>query len=90
MGYAYQEKSSWYDDQPLDLGSGRVITRAEMKTLITDDLGTAIGIWKEYKRFGLHHGKGPEGESYETMMLINAFEDEYEDAVAEAANKAGN
>lgn len=90
MGYAYQEKSSWYDEQPLDLGSGRVITRAEMKKLITDDLNKAIGIWKDYKRYGFYHNKGPGGESYETKLLIDAFEDEYDDAVAEAANKAGN
>jgi hypothetical protein len=61
-----------------------------MKKLITDDLSKAIGIWKDYKRFGLYHHKGPEGESHETLMLINAFEDEYEEAVADAADKAGN
>lgn len=61
-----------------------------MKELLTDDLWQSMRIWKDYKRFGLYHHKGPEGESYETMLLINAFEDEYEEAVTEMTKKAGN
>ncbi len=61
-----------------------MLKRKEMKGLLTDDLWAAIKIWKDYKRFGLYNGKGPLGENYETLMLINQFEDEYEEAISSA------
>lgn len=68
----------------LDLGSGRMFKRKDMKALLTDDLWAAIKIWKDYKRFGLYNGKGPLGENHETLLLINQFEDEYEEAISSA------
>ncbi len=58
-----------------------------MKQLLTPDLYKAIGIWKDYQRFGLPHGKGPMAESSELIDLINAFQDEMDDAVASNADK---
>jgi hypothetical protein len=66
------------------LGSGRIITRAEMRTLLTEDLWDAIRIWKDYRRFGLPNGSGKQGETSELVDLVSAFENEYDDAVAAA------
>jgi len=41
-----------------------------------------VEIWKEYGRFGLPHGSGPAGETWEYITLISAFEDEKEAAIA--------
>jgi len=59
-----------------------VITRSELKTYLTDELFEAVEIWKEYGRFGLPHGSGPAGETWEYITLISAFEDEKEAAIA--------
>jgi hypothetical protein len=66
-----------------------MLKRKEMKALLTDDLWIAMRIWKDYKRFGLPNGKGPLEESHETLMLINGFEDEFEDAIASAKEERG-
>lgn len=58
-----------------------------MRRLLTADLWMAIGIWKDYQRFGLPHGKGPLAESSELIDLITAFQDEMDDAVASNADK---
>lgn len=60
-----------------------------MKALLTDDLWAAIKVWKDYKRFGLPNGKGLLEENHETIMIINGFEDEYEDAIASANEERG-
>lgn len=60
-----------------------------MKALLTDDLWAAIKVWKDYKRFGLPNGQGPLEENHETILIINGFEDEYEDAIASANEERG-
>lgn len=74
----------WYDDQPLDLGSGNIIRRGDLKKLLTEDLWDAVRLWQDYKRFGLFHGRGPEAETAEYVDLISALEEEYDGALAQA------
>lgn len=56
-----------------------------MKELLTADLWDAVRLWSDYKKFGLFHGEGPAGENAEYIMLIRAFESEYDEVVAEAS-----
>lgn len=62
------------------------IRRGDLKRYLTDELYEAIGIWKEYTRFGLPHGAGAAAETYEYIALVSAFEDEREAAVAGKRN----
>lgn len=80
---------AWYDDQPLDLGSGNVMRRGDLKRLLTDDLWDAVRLWKDFKRFGLPHGGGPQAETAEYIGLIDALEDEYEDVQGYVRKKNG-
>ena len=64
-----------------------LIRRGDLKEYLTDDLYEAIDIWKEYGRFGLPHGGGPVAETYEYIMLIRAFEEEKEAAIAAKRGK---
>lgn len=78
-----ERKSEWYDDQPVDLGAPYgLMTRREIYRLYTDDLEHAVGLWKDFRRFGLPHGGGCAGECEEYVALIRAFEDEYEAALS--------
>lgn len=90
IGVVFEDKPEWYDDQPIDLGSGRMVKRGELKTLINDDLFQAVRIWKNWRRYGLHHGRGPDGECSETMEIIDALEDEHDEAIAAASSTAAN
>jgi hypothetical protein len=44
-------------------------------------------LWKEYRRFGLPHGAGIAGETYEYVTLIDAFECEFEACMADRRKK---
>jgi hypothetical protein len=54
------------------------VRRKDIKKYVTSDLFEAVQLWKEYTRFGLFHGCGPAGETWEYITLISAFEDEME------------
>jgi hypothetical protein len=58
-----------------------------MKALLTEDLWEAVRIWKDYRRYGLPNGKGMLEESYETISLITAFEEEFNNAVSANQDK---
>lgn len=70
------------------IGSHGILKRKDIYPLFTDDLSYWINKWKEYKRFGLPHGRLCD-ETEEYITIINAFEDEYEDAISEAKAKQG-
>lgn len=53
-----------------------------------EGLDKAIILWKDYKRFGLAHGKGAANETEEYIDLIRTLEDEYDDAVREKTIEA--
>lgn len=77
-----ERKSSWFDDQPVDLGSPYgVVKRCDIYPLYTEDLTNAVMLWKDYRRFGLPHGGGYAAEAEEYITLISAFEDEYDEGV---------
>ena len=77
-----EQKSSWFDDQPVDLGSPYgLVKRKDIYPLYTEDLTNAVMLWKDYRRFGLPHGGGYAAETEEYITLISAFEDEYDEGV---------
>ncbi len=76
-------KSAWYDTQPIELGRHGILKRKDIYPLLTDDLFEWARRWKDYKRFGLPHGKVAD-ETEEFMVIVSAFEDEYEDAINSA------
>ena len=84
-----EKRSEWYDSQPVNLGSRGIFKRKELYPFMdADGLDEAVILWKDYKRFGLAHGKGAAEETEEYMSLIRAFEDEYDDAVREKTLEA--
>lgn len=71
-------RGPFYDSQPVDLGSPYgMVLRKDVYGLYTEDLDHAARLWKEFKTFGLPHGKGYLDENEEYVALISAFEDEY-------------
>lgn len=56
--------------------------------MYTEALDNAVLLWKDYRKFGLPHGSGYANETEEYIALIRAFEDEYEEAQADAIKKA--
>ncbi len=77
-----EQKSSWFDDQPVDLGSPYgLVKRKDIYPLYTEDLNQAVRLWKDYKRFGLPHGEGYASETEEYITLISAFEDDYDEVI---------
>ncbi len=74
----------------MNLGSHGILKRKDVYGYLdTEGLNEAVLLWKDYKRFGLAHGRGPADETEEYISLIRAFEDEYDEAVAETRKEAG-
>lgn len=73
----------------MNLGSPYgIVRRSSIYELYTEALDDAVSLWKDYRRFSLPHGSGYANETEEYMTLIRAFEDEYEEAQADAIRRA--
>lgn len=83
-----EPKESWWDEEPISLGRFGILRRRQIYPYLTEDLYHAVRLWKDYRRFGLPHGKGYMDESDEYISLINSFEDTYEEAVNDIRRKA--
>lgn len=85
-----EEKSDFYDSQPVDLGKPfGVVTRRQVTDCYTQDLDDAVRLWKDWQRFGLPHGGGYADETEEWLTVVSAFEDDREAVVAMINKRKG-
>lgn len=54
----------------------RWVKRSEIINYFTDTWHTAVGLWSDFKLFGLPHGGGPMGERPMVIQAIRIVEEE--------------